>query len=73
MLKATIHGLALDVASKSPVVILAAEGTDKVLPIWIGHFEAWAIAMEIDFALLIPGHGPQRLPFDSRTLGIDEE
>ncbi len=47
MLPAKIHGLALDTASKSPVVILAAEGTDKVLPIWIGHFEAWAIAMEL--------------------------
>jgi uncharacterized protein len=47
MLLAKIHGLALDTASKSPVVILAAENTDKVLPIWIGHFEAWAIAMEL--------------------------
>ena len=47
MLKAKIHGLALDIASKSPVVILSAEDTDKVLPIWIGHFEAWAIAMEL--------------------------
>lgn len=47
MLRARIHGLALDITSKSPVVILAAEKTDKVLPIWIGHFEAWAIAMEL--------------------------
>ena len=47
MLRAKIHGLALDIASKSPVVILAAEDSDKVLPIWIGHFEAWAIAMEL--------------------------
>ncbi len=47
MVKATIHGLALDIASKSPVVILGAEDSDRVLPIWIGHFEAWAIAMEL--------------------------
>jgi len=47
MLRAQIHGLALDITSKSPVVILSAEETDKVLPIWIGHFEAWAIAMEL--------------------------
>lgn len=47
MLRATIQGLALDIASKSPVVILAAENSDRVLPIWIGHFEAWAIAMEL--------------------------
>lgn len=47
MLRAKIHGLALDTTSKSPVVILSAENTDRVLPIWIGHFEAWAIAMEL--------------------------
>lgn len=47
MLRAKIHGLALDVTSKSPVVILTAEESDRVLPIWIGHFEAWAIAMEL--------------------------
>ncbi len=47
MVRAKIHGLALDVASKSPVVILATEDSERVLPIWIGHFEAWAIAMEL--------------------------
>ncbi len=47
MIRAKIHGLALDIASKSPVVILEAEDSDRVLPIWIGHFEAWAIAMEL--------------------------
>lgn len=47
MVKAKINGLALDVTSNSPVVILAPEDSEKVLPIWIGHFEAWAIAMEL--------------------------
>jgi len=47
MVKAKINGLALDVTSNSPVVILAPENSEKVLPIWIGHFEAWAIAMEL--------------------------
>jgi hypothetical protein len=47
MLKVTVNGLALDAASKSPVVILSPEDSDRVLPIWIGHFEAWAIAMEL--------------------------
>ncbi len=47
MLPAKIHGLALDTDSKSPVVILATEDSNRVLPIWIGHFEAWAIAMEL--------------------------
>ena len=47
MVKAKINGLALDVTSNSPVVVLAPEEDDLVLPIWIGHFEAWAIAMEL--------------------------
>jgi len=47
MLEATVEGLALDVTTNSPVVILAPIGLDKVLPIWIGHAEAWGIAMEL--------------------------
>jgi bifunctional DNase/RNase len=47
MVKAKINGLALDVTSNSPVVVLAPEEGELVLPIWIGHFEAWAIAMEL--------------------------
>ena len=38
MVKAKINGLALDVTSNSPVVILAPEESEKVLPIWIGTF-----------------------------------
>lgn len=47
MLEAKIEGLALDMTTNSPVVILAPTGLDKVLPIWIGHAEAWGIAMEL--------------------------
>ncbi len=47
MLEVKVEGLALDMTTNSPVVILAAEGVDKVLPIWIGHAEAWGIAMEL--------------------------
>ncbi len=47
LVKAKINGLALDVSSNSPVVVLAPEEGDLILPIWIGHFEAWAIAMEL--------------------------
>jgi bifunctional DNase/RNase len=47
MVKAKINGLALDVSTNSPVVILSPENSDKLLPIWIGHFEAWAISMEL--------------------------
>ncbi len=47
MIQVQIDGLAMDLVSNSPVVILASKELEKVLPIWIGHNEAWAIAMEI--------------------------
>ena len=47
MLEVKIEGLALDMTTNSPVVILAPDGLNKVLPIWIGHAEAWGIAMEL--------------------------
>lgn len=47
MIQVQIDGLAMDLVSNSPVVILASKELNKVLPIWIGHNEAWAIAMEI--------------------------
>lgn len=37
----------MDMATNSPVVILAPSEIEKVLPIWIGHAEAWGIAMEL--------------------------
>lgn len=47
MVEVQIDGLAMDLVSNSPVVVLASKELNKVLPIWIGHSEAWAIAMEI--------------------------
>ena len=47
MIEAKVEGLALDMTTNSPVVILAPTGLNKVLPIWIGHAEAWGIAMEL--------------------------
>jgi bifunctional DNase/RNase len=47
MVEVQLDGLAMDLMSNSPVVILASKELNKVLPIWIGHNEAWAIAMEI--------------------------
>ncbi len=46
-LEVKIEGLALDMTTNTPVVILSPLELDKVLPIWIGHAEAWAIAMEL--------------------------
>ena len=47
MLEVKIEGLALDMSTNTPVVILSPSELDRVLPIWIGHAEAWAIAMEL--------------------------
>lgn len=47
LLEAKVEGLALDITTNSPVVILAPNDLDKVLPIWIGHAEAWGIAMQL--------------------------
>ncbi len=47
MLEAKVEGLALDMTTNSPVVILAPLSVKKVLPIWIGHAEAWGIAIQL--------------------------
>ncbi|MBD3332242.1 bifunctional nuclease family protein [candidate division GN15 bacterium] len=47
MLEAKVDGLALDMTTNTPVVVLAPVEAEKVLPIWIGHAEAWGIAMQL--------------------------
>ncbi len=47
MIPVKIEGLALDMTTNSPVVILSPTGLNKVLPIWIGHAEAWGIAIQL--------------------------
>jgi len=47
MIEVTISGLGIDGSSNSPVVILKEKEGKRVLPIWIGHNEASAIAMEL--------------------------
>lgn len=43
-----VRGLTLDPVTKAPIVILKAEGGTRLLPIWIGLFEANAIALEME-------------------------
>ena len=43
-----IRGLMLDPVTNMPIVILKDAGSDTVLPIWVGVFEANAIALEIE-------------------------
>jgi len=43
-----IKGLVVDPISKMPIVVLQDPETDRLLPIWIGVFEANAIALKIE-------------------------
>ena len=43
-----IRGLMMDPVTNMPIVILRDAGGDTVLPIWVGIFEANAIALEIE-------------------------
>ena len=43
-----IKGLMIDPVSNMPIIILKNSDGDSVLPIWVGIFEANAIAMELE-------------------------
>jgi bifunctional DNase/RNase len=43
-----IRGLMMDPVTNMPIVILKDSSTDTVLPIWVGVYEANAIALEIE-------------------------
>ena len=47
-----IRGLMMDPSTQSPVVVLNDIAGEVVLPIWVGIFEANAIALEIEKAAL---------------------
>jgi hypothetical protein len=44
----TVRGLTLDPVTNAPIVILKPERGARLLPIWIGVFEANAIALEME-------------------------
>lgn len=43
-----IRGLTMDPVTNMPIVVLKEQSSDTVLPIWVGVYEANAIAMEIE-------------------------
>ena len=43
-----IRGLLMDPVTNTPIVILKDAASDTVLPIWVGIYEANAIALEIE-------------------------
>ena len=48
LIEMTIKGLMLDPITNTPIVILKDKDGDRVLPIWVGIFEANAIALQIE-------------------------
>jgi bifunctional DNase/RNase len=44
----TIKGLMIDPVTNMPIVILKDKAGERVLPIWVGVFEANAIALQIE-------------------------
>ena len=44
----TIRGLLMDPVTQMPIVILKDVAGDTVLPIWVGAYEAQAIALEME-------------------------
>jgi len=47
MVETRVSGLMMDENAQSPVVVLQEVGGRRSLPIWIGHAEAGAIAMQL--------------------------
>jgi bifunctional DNase/RNase len=43
-----IRGLMMDPVTNMPIIVLKDVGSDVVLPIWVGIFEANAIALELE-------------------------
>src|SRR5215216_4841716 len=48
LIEMTIKGLMVDPITNTPIVILKDKEGDRVLPIWVGVFEANAIALQIE-------------------------
>jgi uncharacterized protein len=48
LIEMTIKGLTVDPVTNMPIVILRDEDDKRILPIWVGVFEANAIAIQIE-------------------------
>jgi bifunctional DNase/RNase len=48
LIEMTIKGLMVDPITNMPIVILKDKAGDRVLPIWVGIFEANAIALQVE-------------------------
>ena len=44
----SVKGLEVDAITNMPIIVLRETGGERVLPIWVGVFEANAIALQIE-------------------------
>ncbi|MCL6086849.1 MAG: bifunctional nuclease family protein, partial [Actinobacteria bacterium] len=47
LIKMNLEGVRIEYPSQKPIILLKEEGGERFLPIWIGAFEASAIALEL--------------------------
>jgi uncharacterized protein len=47
IVKVSLEGVRIEYPSQKPIILLKEENGDRYLPIWIGTFEASAIALEL--------------------------
>lgn len=48
LIRMTVKGIALDPITNMPIIILKDQDEKRALPIWVGIFEANAIALELE-------------------------
>ncbi|MFH0944095.1 MAG: bifunctional nuclease domain-containing protein, partial [Planctomycetota bacterium] len=48
LIQMTVRGIALDPITNMPIIILKDPDERRALPIWVGIFEANAIALELE-------------------------
>jgi len=56
LIQMTVRGIALDPITNMPIIILKDVDERKALPIWVGIFEANAIALELEKVSTPPAH-----------------
>lgn len=47
LIKVSLEGVRIEYPSQKPIILLKEENGDRYLPIWVGTFEASAIALEL--------------------------
>jgi len=62
-----IRGLMMDPVTNMPIIVLKDVGSDLVLPIWVGIFEANAIALELEKTAM---PRPMGVPYQTSPLQV---